>query len=132
MTSGPLHLLLEEKSAKQEASDEEEKIHRPERSPAAHPQRLPVFPGMDPSVLKVSVGRALQSNPGPSGKDPVLSGASARARRGGCAIPGAQATNAGLLDGHKMHRRVTSTSFARRPFIYTLVEGVGVKMRRNS
>ncbi|XP_019362886.1 PREDICTED: uncharacterized protein KIAA1671 homolog isoform X1 [Gavialis gangeticus] len=47
----------EEKSAKQEASDEEEKIHRPERSPAAQPQRLPVFPGMDPSVLKAQLRR---------------------------------------------------------------------------
>ncbi|XP_014450276.2 uncharacterized protein KIAA1671 homolog isoform X2 [Alligator mississippiensis] len=58
----------EEKSAKQEASDEEEKIHRPERSPAAHPQRLPVFPGMDPSVLKAQLRRRQEpESPGETG-----------------------------------------------------------------
>ncbi|XP_075754983.1 uncharacterized protein KIAA1671 homolog isoform X3 [Pelodiscus sinensis] len=44
-----------EKSKKQEESDEEEKIHQTERSSAAPPQRLPVFPGMDPSVLKAQL-----------------------------------------------------------------------------
>ncbi|XP_067395528.1 uncharacterized protein KIAA1671 homolog isoform X4 [Emydura macquarii macquarii] len=45
----------EEKSTKQEESDEEEKIHQIERSSAAQPQRLPVFPGMDHSVLKAQL-----------------------------------------------------------------------------
>ncbi|CAM4644515.1 unnamed protein product [Lepidochelys olivacea] len=45
----------EEKSTKQEESDEEEKIHRTERSSAVQPQRLPVFPGMDHSVLKAQL-----------------------------------------------------------------------------
>ncbi|XP_006015279.2 uncharacterized protein KIAA1671 homolog isoform X1 [Alligator sinensis] len=58
----------EEKSSKQEASDEEEKIHRPERSPAAQPQRLPVFPGMDPSVLKAQLRRRQEpESPGETG-----------------------------------------------------------------
>ncbi|XP_043385178.1 uncharacterized protein KIAA1671 homolog isoform X2 [Chelonia mydas] len=45
----------EEKSTKQEESDEEEKIHRTERASAVQPQRLPVFPGMDHSVLKAQL-----------------------------------------------------------------------------
>ncbi|TFK13967.1 draxin [Platysternon megacephalum] len=45
----------EEKSTKQEESDEEEKIHQTERSSAMQPQRLPVFPGMDHSVLKAQL-----------------------------------------------------------------------------
>uniref|UniRef100_A0A8C0GIU3 Tankyrase 1-binding protein C-terminal domain-containing protein n=1 Tax=Chelonoidis abingdonii TaxID=106734 RepID=A0A8C0GIU3_CHEAB len=45
----------EEKSTKQEESDEEEKIHKTERSSAMQPQRLPVFPGMDHSVLKAQL-----------------------------------------------------------------------------
>lgn len=48
----------EEKSPRREESDEEEeKPSRAERTPTSHPQRMPVFPGMDPAVLKV--GRAL-------------------------------------------------------------------------
>uniref|UniRef100_A0A674JM36 Tankyrase 1-binding protein C-terminal domain-containing protein n=1 Tax=Terrapene triunguis TaxID=2587831 RepID=A0A674JM36_9SAUR len=45
----------EEKSTKQEDSDEEEKIHQTERYSAMQPQRLPVFPGMDHSVLKAQL-----------------------------------------------------------------------------
>jgi len=41
----------------QEDSDEEEKVQHTARSSSAHAQRLPIFPGMDPAVLKVSVGR---------------------------------------------------------------------------
>ncbi|XP_012918967.1 uncharacterized protein KIAA1671 homolog isoform X3 [Mustela putorius furo] len=45
----------EEKSPKREESDEEEeKPSRAERTPTSHPQRMPVFPGMDPAVLKAS------------------------------------------------------------------------------
>ncbi|KAK1328419.1 hypothetical protein QTO34_011992 [Cnephaeus nilssonii] len=42
----------EEKSPRREESDEEEK--RSERSPSSHPQRMPMFPGIDPAMLKVS------------------------------------------------------------------------------
>uniref|UniRef100_A0A8C8RYK7 Tankyrase 1-binding protein C-terminal domain-containing protein n=1 Tax=Pelusios castaneus TaxID=367368 RepID=A0A8C8RYK7_9SAUR len=45
----------EEKPTKQEESDEEENIHQIERSSAAQPHRLPVFPGMDHSVLKAQL-----------------------------------------------------------------------------
>ncbi|XP_061459196.1 uncharacterized protein KIAA1671 homolog isoform X2 [Rhineura floridana] len=44
-----------EKSAKREVSDEEEKPHPTDRSPVSQPQRLPVFPGMDHSVLKAQL-----------------------------------------------------------------------------
>lgn len=44
-------LLTEEKSPKREESDEEPP--KVERTPVSHPQRMPVFPGMDPAVLKV-------------------------------------------------------------------------------
>lgn len=43
----------EEKSPRREESDEEEKPSRTERTPVSHPQRMPVFPGVDPAVLKV-------------------------------------------------------------------------------
>ncbi|XP_044937418.1 uncharacterized protein KIAA1671 homolog isoform X4 [Mustela nigripes] len=46
----------EEKSPKREESDEEEeKPSRAERTPTSHPQRMPVFPGMDPAVLKAQL-----------------------------------------------------------------------------
>lgn len=44
----------------QEDSDEEEKIQHTARSSSVQAQRLPVFPGMDHSVLKVNMGRARQ------------------------------------------------------------------------
>lgn len=51
---GALFFGTEEKSPKREESDEEEeKPSRAERTPTSHPQRMPVFPGMDPAVLKV-------------------------------------------------------------------------------
>lgn len=43
--------LIEEKSPRRDESDEEPP--RVERTPVSHPQRMPVFPGMDPAVLKV-------------------------------------------------------------------------------
>ncbi|KAM7051003.1 uncharacterized protein KIAA1671 homolog isoform 4-T5 [Molossus nigricans] len=43
----------EEKSPRGEESDEEEK--RTERTPVSHPQRMPVFPGVDPAVLKAQL-----------------------------------------------------------------------------
>ncbi|XP_062944064.1 uncharacterized protein KIAA1671 homolog isoform X3 [Cynocephalus volans] len=45
----------EEKSPRREESDEEEKPSRTERTPVSHPQRMPVFPGMDPAVLKAQL-----------------------------------------------------------------------------
>ncbi|XP_027431649.2 uncharacterized protein KIAA1671 homolog isoform X2 [Zalophus californianus] len=46
----------EEKSPRREESDEEEeKPSRAERTPTSHPQRMPVFPGMDPAVLKAQL-----------------------------------------------------------------------------
>ncbi|XP_037673362.1 uncharacterized protein KIAA1671 homolog isoform X2 [Choloepus didactylus] len=45
----------EEKSPRREESDEEEKPSRAERTPVSHPQRMPVFPGMDPAVLKAQL-----------------------------------------------------------------------------
>ncbi|XP_058387647.1 uncharacterized protein KIAA1671 homolog isoform X4 [Diceros bicornis minor] len=45
----------EEKSPRREESDEEEKPSRAERTPVSHPQRIPVFPGMDPAVLKAQL-----------------------------------------------------------------------------
>ncbi|KAM5187522.1 uncharacterized protein KIAA1671 homolog isoform 1-T4 [Callospermophilus lateralis] len=47
----------EEKSPRREESDEEEKPPRVERAPASLPQRVPVFPGMDPAVLKAQLPR---------------------------------------------------------------------------
>lgn len=44
----------------QEDSDEEEKTQRTGRLSSVPSQRLPIFPGMDPSVLKVSKGRTRQ------------------------------------------------------------------------
>lgn len=45
---------IEVKSRRRDVSEEEEKTQPVERSPSSQPQRLPVFPGMDHSVLKVS------------------------------------------------------------------------------
>ncbi|XP_069353706.1 uncharacterized protein KIAA1671 homolog isoform X2 [Eulemur rufifrons] len=45
----------EEKSPRREESDEEEKPSRAERTPVGHPQRTPVFPGVDPAVLKAQL-----------------------------------------------------------------------------
>lgn len=44
----------------QEDSDEEEKTLRSGRLSAMQGQRLPIFPGMDHSVLKVSEGTVCQ------------------------------------------------------------------------
>ncbi|KAL2767624.1 uncharacterized protein WCI35_025807 [Daubentonia madagascariensis] len=45
----------EEKSPRREESDEEEKPSRAEKTPVSHPQRTPVFPGVDPAVLKAQL-----------------------------------------------------------------------------
>uniref|UniRef100_A0A8D1VFE1 Tankyrase 1-binding protein C-terminal domain-containing protein n=1 Tax=Sus scrofa TaxID=9823 RepID=A0A8D1VFE1_PIG len=45
----------EEKSPRKEESDEEEKPSRAERTPISRPQRMPVFPGMDPAALKAQL-----------------------------------------------------------------------------
>ncbi|XP_028340386.2 uncharacterized protein KIAA1671 [Physeter macrocephalus] len=45
----------EEKSPRKEESDEEEKTPRAERTPTSRPQRMPVFPGMDPAALKAQL-----------------------------------------------------------------------------
>ncbi|XP_064024191.1 uncharacterized protein KIAA1671 homolog isoform X3 [Pogoniulus pusillus] len=47
----------EKKTMQQEDSDEEDKIHQTGRSSSVHAQRLPVFPGMDHSVLKAQLRR---------------------------------------------------------------------------
>lgn len=46
-----LFFATEEKSPRREESDEEEK--QSEKSPSSHPQRMLVFPGIDPAMLKV-------------------------------------------------------------------------------
>ncbi|XP_004843389.1 uncharacterized protein KIAA1671 homolog isoform X1 [Heterocephalus glaber] len=45
----------EEKSPRREESDEEEMTSRTERTPISQPQRIPVFPGMDPAALKAQL-----------------------------------------------------------------------------
>ncbi|XP_070331568.1 uncharacterized protein KIAA1671 homolog isoform X2 [Odocoileus virginianus] len=45
----------EEKSPRKEESDEEERTPRAERSPICRPQRMPVFPGVDPAALKAQL-----------------------------------------------------------------------------
>ncbi|XP_008072233.1 uncharacterized protein KIAA1671 homolog [Carlito syrichta] len=45
----------EEKSPRRDESDEEEKPSKTERTPVSHPQRIPVFPGVDPAVLKAQL-----------------------------------------------------------------------------
>ncbi|XP_068937884.1 uncharacterized protein KIAA1671 homolog isoform X1 [Petaurus breviceps papuanus] len=52
----------EEKSVKKEESDEEEKPSRSERTLVSQPQRLPVFPGVDPSVLKAQLRKRNESD----------------------------------------------------------------------
>ncbi|XP_036614396.1 uncharacterized protein KIAA1671 homolog isoform X1 [Trichosurus vulpecula] len=52
----------EEKSVKREESDEEEKPSRAERTPVNQPQRLPIFPGVDPSVLKAQLRKRNESD----------------------------------------------------------------------
>uniref|UniRef100_A0A8C3JUX0 KIAA1671 n=1 Tax=Calidris pygmaea TaxID=425635 RepID=A0A8C3JUX0_9CHAR len=56
----------EKKTMQQEDSDEEEKVQRTTRSSSVHAQRLPVFPGMDHSVLKVSRSSRHQARAGPA------------------------------------------------------------------
>ena len=48
-----LFFATEEKSPRKEESDEEERTPRAERTPVCRPQRMPVFPGVDPAALKV-------------------------------------------------------------------------------
>lgn len=45
----------EEKSPRKEESDEEERTPRAERTPVCRPQRMPVFPGVDPAALKAQL-----------------------------------------------------------------------------
>ncbi|XP_055261494.1 uncharacterized protein KIAA1671 homolog isoform X2 [Moschus berezovskii] len=45
----------EEKSPRKEESDEEERMPRAERTPVCRPQRMPVFPGVDPAALKAQL-----------------------------------------------------------------------------
>ncbi|XP_067163492.1 uncharacterized protein KIAA1671 homolog [Apteryx mantelli] len=51
----------EKKTMQQEDSDEEEKIHRTGKSSSVQAQRLPVFPGMDHSVLKAQLRKRQES-----------------------------------------------------------------------
>ncbi|XP_072456215.1 uncharacterized protein KIAA1671 homolog isoform X4 [Notamacropus eugenii] len=51
----------EEKSVKKEESDEDEKPSRSERTPISQAQRLPIFPGVDPSVLKAQLRKRNES-----------------------------------------------------------------------
>lgn len=55
----------EEKSPRRDESDEEPP--RVERTPVGHPQRMPVFPGMDPAVLKAQLPKRSEvDSPGES------------------------------------------------------------------
>ncbi|XP_033924043.1 uncharacterized protein KIAA1671 homolog isoform X3 [Melopsittacus undulatus] len=47
----------EKQTMQQEDSDEGDKVQHPARSPSVQAQRLPVFPGMDHSVLKAQLRR---------------------------------------------------------------------------
>ncbi|XP_065549190.1 uncharacterized protein KIAA1671 homolog isoform X3 [Lathamus discolor] len=47
----------EKKTMQQEDSDEEDRVQQTARSPSVQAQRLPVFPGMDHSVLKAQLRR---------------------------------------------------------------------------
>ncbi|XP_066465767.1 uncharacterized protein KIAA1671 homolog isoform X3 [Tiliqua scincoides] len=61
------------RSAKRDGSEEEEeeeKMHPVERSPGSQPQRLPMFPGMDHSVLKAQL-RKRQEMEGTGDGSPV-------------------------------------------------------------
>ncbi|XP_075291124.1 uncharacterized protein KIAA1671 homolog isoform X2 [Opisthocomus hoazin] len=51
----------EKKTMQQEDSDEEEKVQHTARSSSAHAQRLPIFPGMDPAVLKAQLRKRHES-----------------------------------------------------------------------
>nr|XP_002722039.2 uncharacterized protein KIAA1671 homolog isoform X1 [Oryctolagus cuniculus] len=56
----------EEKSPRREESDEEEeKPPRAERTPVSRPQRMPVFPGVDPAVLKAQLHKRPEVSDGP-------------------------------------------------------------------
>ncbi|XP_030356901.1 uncharacterized protein KIAA1671 homolog [Strigops habroptila] len=58
----------EKKTMQQEDSDEEDKVQHTARSPSVQAQRLPVFPGMDHSVLKAQLRRRQESeSPGEIG-----------------------------------------------------------------
>ncbi|KAM6247121.1 uncharacterized protein KIAA1671 homolog isoform 1-T2 [Porphyrio hochstetteri] len=62
----------EKKTMQEEDSDEEDKIQPPVRSSSVPAQRLPIFPGMDHSVLKVSVGRMQQVSAEPTRSSGLL------------------------------------------------------------
>ncbi|XP_010008268.1 PREDICTED: uncharacterized protein KIAA1671 homolog [Nestor notabilis] len=51
----------EKRTMQQEDSDEEDKVQHTTRSPSVQAQRLPVFPGMDHSVLKAQLRRRQES-----------------------------------------------------------------------
>lgn len=56
----------EEKSPRREESDEEEeKPPRAERTPVSRPQRMPMFPGVDPAVLKAQLHKRPEVSDGP-------------------------------------------------------------------
>ncbi|XP_058850269.1 uncharacterized protein KIAA1671-like [Acipenser ruthenus] len=50
------------RQAEEEDSDEEERPRRSDRSPALQPQRVPLFPGMDPSALKAQLRKRKDSD----------------------------------------------------------------------
>ncbi|XP_041100197.1 uncharacterized protein KIAA1671-like [Polyodon spathula] len=56
----------EEKAVQQaeeeEEEEEEERPRRSDRSPAWQPQRVPLFPGMDPSALKAQLRKRTDSD----------------------------------------------------------------------
>ncbi|XP_045701041.1 uncharacterized protein KIAA1671 homolog isoform X2 [Phyllostomus hastatus] len=57
----------EEKSPRRDESDDEEQPPRTERTPVSHPQRMPVFPGVDPAALKAQLHRRPEADsPGES------------------------------------------------------------------
>ncbi|KFQ39724.1 Uncharacterized protein KIAA1671, partial [Mesitornis unicolor] len=58
----------EKKTMQREDSDEEEKVQHGARSSSAHAPRLPVFPGMDHSILKAQLRKRHESeSPGEIG-----------------------------------------------------------------
>ncbi|MGH0140682.1 UNVERIFIED_CONTAM: hypothetical protein FKN15_044706 [Acipenser sinensis] len=50
------------RQAEEEDSEEEERPRRSDRSPALQPQRVPLFPGMDPSALKAQLRKRTDSD----------------------------------------------------------------------
>ncbi|XP_028384859.1 uncharacterized protein KIAA1671 homolog isoform X1 [Phyllostomus discolor] len=57
----------EEKSPRRDESDDEEQPPRTERTPVSHPQRMPVFPGVDPAALKAQLHKRSEADsPGES------------------------------------------------------------------